>query len=236
MSFFNRDVPILARKRSAFDLKDAPGLWRIHWQVERFIILSTFYTRHDQACLLWGLVAAGIFITAQFLPLSWTVQAIFASTLTLGSVAGMVALTWYFTAVERLTWVLYSWVALMLIGTLLTDLGVFLQWGNLLVHICPLWLGLSAIGYGITGIGMRSRTFAAIAVLHLLTIWGLSYVGIWQPLTTGAVISGSALLIAELQWDANGVCGYQTTSETTDSPSNSPVSEIPAETLPIPSL
>lgn len=207
MSFFNSEVPIITRKRSAYAIEDVPGLWRVHWQINSVTLFSSFYTRHDQACLLWGVISGGIFVAAQFLPVDWMSQAIFSSALTVVAIVGMVSLTWYFTAVERLTWILASWVILMLLGILVTDLSVFLGWGRVLVQICPLWLGLSAIGYWITGIGMRSRTFILIGLLHLFTIWILPYVGFWQPLTTGIIISGSVLYLAELQWDSNGVCG-----------------------------
>lgn len=215
MNFFNPDIPLISRKKSAFAIQNMPGLLRVHWQIRQFVILSTFYTRHDQACLLWGGVSSGIFITAQFLPVSWLVQAIIASTLTLLSVIGTVALTWNFTAVERLTWVLYSWISLMVLGALITDLSILLHWGTVLLHICSLWLGLSAVGYLITGWGMRSRTLLFIGLLHLFTISLLPYFMGWQPLITGIVISGSAFLIAELQWDSYGVCGYQTVNSQT---------------------
>lgn len=199
----------MARKLSAFAIDDLPGLWRVHWQLNQRVILSTFYTRHDQACLLWAIVSAAIFLTAQFLPLSWFTQVIFASGLTLLSVVAMIVLTWYFTAIERLTWVLYCWSSLMVLGTLVTDLSLLLQWAEVLGHVCHLWLGLSGIGYIVTGLGMRSRAFMWIGIVHFLTIGILPNVGMWQPLTTGLVISGSALLIAEVQWDSNGVCVYQ---------------------------
>lgn len=208
MSFFNFDVPVVAKKQSAFAICDLPGLWRVHWQINQSVILSTFYTRHDQACLLWAAVSALIFLTVQFVPLNWFVQAAIATGLTIASVGAMVALTLQLTLQERLTWVLYGWSLLMLVGTAITDLSLLLGWGRVLGHLCPLWLGLSGVGYLITGLGMRSRAFLLIAAAHFLTISGLPAVGLWQPLTTGIVISGSALLIAEIQWDANGVCGH----------------------------
>lgn len=210
MSFFNSEVPIVVRKPSAFAIQDLPGLWRVHWQIDQRVLISTFYTRHDQACLLWGAIAAIIFITAQFLPLTWTAQAVLASLSTLVGIIGMIALTWWFVTSERISWVLGCWAGLMLGGVVITDLGVFWGWGQILANICPLWLWLSAGGYLLMGMGMRSRLFLLISLLHGLTIGFLPYVPTWQPLITGLIISGSAFLIAELQWDANGVCGYQT--------------------------
>ncbi|HEY9763902.1 MAG TPA: hypothetical protein V6D07_15325 [Trichocoleus sp.] len=174
--------------------------------------MSTFYTRHDQACLLWAGLSALIFLSAQFMAINWFAQAAIASGLTVLCVVAMVVLTFQFSAEERLTWVLYGWSLLMLVGTLMTDLSLFLGWGTLLGNLCPLWLGISGMGYFITGWGMRSRAFMLIAAIHFLTIQILPAVGMWQPLTTGMVISGCALLIAEIQWDANGVCGHPVSS------------------------
>ena len=54
----------------------------------------------------------------------------------------------------------------MLGGVPLTDLGIFLGWGQILIHLCDLWLGLSAIGYLCTGLGMRSRTLIISSIIH----------------------------------------------------------------------
>lgn len=50
----------------------------------------------------------------------------------------------------------------MLVGTLLTDLGIFLNWGFVLLNLCPIWLGLSALGYLGTGWGSRNITKQAL--------------------------------------------------------------------------
>lgn len=216
MNFFNINTPIFQRKLSAFAIDDMPGLWRVHWQIGDIVLWSSFYTQHDQACMLWGCVSAAIFVTAQFVALSWTAQAILASIFTVVGLAGMVNLTWYFTKLDRLSWVLYGWIALMIVGMGLTDAGIFLHWGDVLLNLCPLWLGLSAIGYLLTGVIMQSRTFIVFGLVHLLAICALPHVGAWQQLTTGIVISSSVLLMAELQWDANGVCGYQSEQDAID--------------------
>jgi hypothetical protein len=209
MNFFNPDIPVISKKKSAFEMT-APGLLRVHWQVGEFTIHSSFYTKHDQACLLWSALSGSLFVIAQFLPVSWVTQAIVASVVTLIGVAGMIYLTWYLTTAERrLAIVLFSWVGLMLTGAIVTDLSIFLSWLPVLMNICTFWLSLSAIGYLITAIGMRSRAFFLAAMLHLLAIGILPHVGQWQPLTTGIVIALSVYLIAELQWDSNGVCGHQ---------------------------
>jgi len=96
---------------------------------------------------------------------------------------------------------------LMLLGLVITDLGIFLGWGTVLMHLCPLWLGLVAIGYLCTGFGMRSRTLMIIGLIHLLGIAILPYVGSWQFLATGIIMGGSVLVLAEFQWDSFGTCG-----------------------------
>lgn len=208
MSFFTSPGPLLRCKQEALDFQDRQGLLRIHLQLGKITLFSAFYSRIDQTCIIWGLITAAIFITAQFLPLSWTLQAIIWSVLTLVGTVGMVVLTHFWVKVERLVWVLYSWVALMMGGVILTDLSIFLGWGAVLMRLCPLWLGLSAIGYFCTALGMRSRTFLLMGLSHLLGIGILPYVGGWQFLTTGIVMGLSLLLLAEFQWDMRAPIEY----------------------------
>lgn len=214
MSFFNFDLPICVRKKSAFDIQDLPGLWRIHWQIGDFTLLSSYYTRHDQACLFWGLLSSVIFATVQFLPISWLTQAIYLTGLTFVGVVVMVGLTLCLLAEIQFAQVLWCWILLMLIGILITDLSVFLGWGYILANMCPLWLVLSGIGYFLTGIGLRSRMFMLLSLIHFAAIWVLPLVGVWQPLTTGFVISTCVFSIAELQWDAMGVCVHHLQPDT----------------------
>lgn len=212
LDIFRKNTPILTRKPSAFGIADLPGLWRVHWQLGDRTLVSTFYTQHDQACMLWGLISAAIFGIAQFLPVDWMMQAMFASLLTGMGVLGMVCLTQNWVRVEQLEWVLYTWAALMVVGLLVTDLSLFFHWGQVVIHLCSLWLGLTAIGYGCTAVGMRSRTFFLMGCIHLLGMLLLPYVGAWQCMATGIVIGGSTLLIAELQWDSDGACVGQATA------------------------
>ncbi len=201
MTFFNPAEPILRSKQEALDFQDRQGLLRFRLQIGNKTLVSTFYTRIDQVFLLWGLISAAIFISAQFLRISWVVQAGYWSALTLFGTVGMVALTHFWVKVERLRWVLYSWVILMLAGVVLTDLSIFLGWGEILMRLCPMWLGLIAAGYCCTGIGMRSRAFTTASIVHLLGIAVLPYVGGWQFLTTGIVMAASLLMFAGVQWD-----------------------------------
>ncbi len=207
MSFFNPNAPLLCRKQAVLDLPDLPGLWRCHWQIGNFTLFSNFYTRLDQACLIWGAISVIIFGTAQFCPISWFTQAVCWSTLSVIGIVGMMVLTPSWLRVEGLGWILDTWVILMMLGLLITDLGIFLNWGGVLMHLCPLWLGLVAIGYFCTGLGMRSRTLMIIALVHLLGIAILPYVTCWQFLTTGMIMGASVLVLAEFQWDSFGTCG-----------------------------
>jgi hypothetical protein len=208
MTFVNLAEPLLRGKQEALDFQDRQGLLHISCKIGGKTVFSGFYTRIDQVFLLWGLITATIFITAQFLPFSWSVQAIFWSALTLVGTVGMVALTHFWVRVERLVWVLYLWAILMVGGAILTDLSIFLGWGEVLIRLCPLWLGLSALGYLGTGVGMRSRTFIITGLLHLLGIGILPYVSGWQFITTGIVMGCSLLLLAEMQWDMRRPIDY----------------------------
>ena len=201
MTFFNASEPLIRCKQEHLDVQDREGLLCLRWQVGNITLFSGFYTRIDQTFLLWGLVTAGIFFTAQFVPMSWGFQAILWSTVTLIGTGIMAVLTLFWVRVERVSWILYSWAILMITGLVLTDCSIFAGWGGLLLHLCDLWLGLSAIGYFCTGLGLRSRTFIAIGLTHVFAIGLLPFVEPWQYLTTGIVIAGCLILLSELQWD-----------------------------------
>jgi len=207
MTFFNPNAPLLCLKPNVLALPDSPGLWRCHWQVGNITLVSTFYTPLDQVCLFWGVISIGIFVTAQFVPISWTTQAVWWSILSLIGTGGMVVLTPSWLREEGLGWVLNSWVILMLLGVALTDLSIFLGWGQILMSLCPLWLGLVGFGYLGTGLGMRSRTLIITGLVHLLGIGILPYVGAMQFLATGIIMGGSSVLLAVFQWDSFGTCG-----------------------------
>jgi len=208
MTFFNPAEPILRSKQEALDYQDRQGLLRIHIELQGKTLVSAFYTRIDQVFILWGLISGVIFITAQFAPISWTIQAAFWTTLTVIGTFTMVFLTHFWVKVERLRWILYCWVTLMLGGVMLTDLSIFLGWGQILMNLCPLWLGLSAFGYFCTGMGMRSRAFILAGIVHILGIAALPYVGCLQFLSTGLVMAVSLLMFAEVQWDMRPPIDY----------------------------
>ncbi|MDX2212842.1 MAG: hypothetical protein SFY66_06085, partial [Oculatellaceae cyanobacterium bins.114] len=133
-------------------------------------------------------------------------QTLYLSGLTVVGVLIMVNLTLYLAIEKQFAQVLGYWVLLMVVGISITDLSVFLGWGHVLVFICPLWLTLNGVGYFLTGIELRSRMFFLLSGCQIIAILFLPLAGIWQPLTTGIVISICAFLVAELQWDADGVC------------------------------
>ncbi|HEY9831106.1 MAG TPA: hypothetical protein V6D26_11050 [Stenomitos sp.] len=201
MTFFNPTEPILRNKQESLDYQDRQGLLRIHIEIGQKTLISAFYTRIDQVFILWGLISGVIFITAQFLPLSWVIQSVIWTVLTLMGTSLMVFLTHFWVKVERLQWVLYCWVSLMLAGLVVTDLSIFLGWGEVLMRLCPLWLGLSAVGYFCTGVGMRSRAFILAGLAHLCGIAVLPYTGSLQFLSTGIMMAISLLMFAEVQWD-----------------------------------
>lgn len=215
--WFSLTSPLLRRKRSAFEIEDLPGLWRVHWQLGDKTVLSTFYTRIDQACLLWGIISAFIFSVAQFCLIDWRLQAILWTGLTIIGTIAMLKLSHHWRSIKPLSDVIDAWVFLMVFGVVLTDLGVFLSWGYILLNLCPLWLILDGVGYLYTGVKMRSRAFAFIGLLNLAGLAILPYVAEWQFLTTGLITGISTLLMAELQWDSGDVCAHLKNGEAQES-------------------
>ncbi|MEG3903379.1 hypothetical protein QUB19_16895 [Microcoleus sp. B4-C5] len=201
MTFFNYSVPPLRRKQLNIEVPELEGLWQVQFPLGKDRFYSQFYTCLDRTCLLWSLLLIPIFGTAQFFSVSWMLQAGLWSALSLVGTAAMVSMTYSWVKIERLLWVLYGWVILMLLGLLLTDLAIFLSWGKVLANLCPLWLGMSGIGYLGTGFAVRSRALLAASLLHLVGILILPYTGGWSFLFTGTVMVFSLLVLAELQWD-----------------------------------
>ena len=201
MNFFQLGTPILRRKQRALDYQDLQGLLRLQIAIKDKTLFSRIYTRIDQVFVIWGLISAAIFITAQFSPISWITQAYVWSTLTVAGSLAMMALTHFWVKVERLAWVLYGWMLLMFAGVIVTDLSIFLGWGRVLMYLPHIWLALCALGYFGTGLGLRSRAFIVSGVIHLLGIAILPYVIGWQFLTTGLVMVANLLIFAETQWD-----------------------------------
>lgn len=201
MKLFNSAEPIIRRKQHALDFQDRQGLLELKLEISNRTLLNSIYTRIDQVFVVWGLITAVIFFTAQFAPIDWITQAVFWSVLTVAGTLGMTILTHFWVKVERLRWMLYSWIVLMLGGVAITDLGFYLGSGTILMHLCHLWLGLSAVGYFCTGFGLRSRAFILAGLFHLLGIAILPFFNGWQFLATGLVMTANLLMFAETQWD-----------------------------------
>jgi len=190
------------------DVHELEGLWQVQFPLGKDRFYSKFYTCLDRTCLLWSLLLIPMFGKAQFFPVSWILQAGLWSVLGLVGTAAMVSMTYSWVKIERLTWVLYGWVILMLLGLVLTDLGIFLGWQKVLANLCLLWLGMSGLGYFGTGFAVRSRALLATSFFHLSGFLILPYTGGWSFLFTGAVMVFSLLVLAELQWDMRHSINY----------------------------
>lgn len=201
MDFFDNSLPPLSFKQINLNISPQQKVFHLCWSLGEHRFCSRIYTLVDLTCLLWALILIPMFVTAQFFPVSWTFLASLWSGLSLVGLAGMVAMSQYWVKVERVSWVLYCWLILMLVGLLITDLGVILIWNVVIANLCPLWLGISALGYWCTGLALHSRTIIAVGFVHLLAIGILPYVGSWQFLFTGSVMVLALILLAELRWD-----------------------------------
>lgn len=201
MSLFNSAEPIIRRKQHALDFQDRRGLLTLKLQIINKTLFKSIYTRIDQVFVLWGLITAVIFFTAQFATIDWITQAAFWTVLTVVGTVAMIILTNFWVTVERLRWVLYTWIVLMLAGVGITDFGLYSGSGTILMNLCPIWLALSAVGYFATGLGLRSRAFMLAGLFHLLGIVILPLCIGWQFLVTGLVMTANLLMFAETQWD-----------------------------------
>jgi len=208
MTFFNYSVPPLGRKQLNMDVQELEGLGQLQFPLGKDRFYSKFYTCLDRACLMWSLLLIPMFGTAQFFPVSWMLQAGLWSAIGLGGTAAMVTRTYSWVKIERLTWALYGWVILMLLGLVLTDLGIFLCGEKVLANLCPLWLGMSPIGYFGTGFAVRSRALLAGSLFHVSAILILPYIDGLSFLFTGAVMVFSLLVLAELQSDMRHPINY----------------------------
>ena len=201
MLLFNNAEPIIRRKQHALDFQDRQGLLTIKLQIGDKTIFNNVYTRIDRVFVYWALITAAIFFTAQFAPIDWITQAKLWTVLTGAGAIAMTVLTHFWVKVERLDWVLYVWIGLTIGGMAITDLGIYYGLGTVLMHLCHLWLGLSALGYFCTGVGLRSRAFMLSGLFHIVAIFILPFCVGWQFLVTGLVMTANLLVFAETQWD-----------------------------------
>ena len=201
MNLLHSTKPILRRKQRDIYCQEYQSLVSLYLKIAGKTLYSGLYSCLDQVFIIWGLIVAAIFVTAQFLPISWTTQAIVWSILTLAGTLSMMILTHFWVKQQQLNWILYLWVMLMVSGVILTDCSIFLGWGWLLIHLSHLWLGLCSLGYIITALGLSSRALLLVGLGHLLGIFSLPDVMGWVFLATAGIMVVSLLVLAETQWD-----------------------------------
>ena len=164
--------------------------------------LTQFHlSEFDQAFVMWGVLTAVAFSLGQFSPMSWTVQAILDAALTGAVISVTSGLTWEIATVAKLRWVIFLWAVLMSAGTVITVYGIFFSSSFILSHLCLLWLGLCAVGYGAMAIGMRSCCFTTACLVHLDAIAFLSYAPSWQFFNSGLVMALTLFFFSFVSWD-----------------------------------
>lgn len=193
--------PIFCLKQTLPAEDERRGLITLNHRLPIGIRLETYYTRLDQALLLWGGVAAVIFLLGQFSQIDWRTQAAVDSVLTLAAVAATVVLTWRWATVKGARWAIGLWSTLMIGAIGFNDYGIWVGNGLILRHLCTGWLGICALGYLATAIGMRSRALGCVGLLHLGTVPLLGVASAWQFLLTGSVLAVSLWVLGTLQWD-----------------------------------
>ena len=194
-------MPIFQLKKKLVDPVDLHGVLHIRLGIHNRTFLSTDLTRLDQALILWGTVTGAIFLIAQSFPIDWRLQAVAWSVLSCVAIGVCGWLTWFWVITRNQRWILYGWSLLVLVGLGLTDYAIFGGSGLLLSHLCLIWLGISALGYVVTGIGMQAPALILIGMVHLCTAAGLPLVPVWNFLLTGVVMSSSLFCLAAFYWE-----------------------------------
>lgn len=191
-------MSIFQFKQGLTDLRELEGVIRIPLG----IAATPFYlTRLDQALVVWGLVTAAIFFVAQAYWVDWYTQALVWSALSAAAVALAGQLTWRWVSVRNQRWILYVWSALVVAGLALTDYGIFASWVPVLRNLCSLWLGLSALGYVMTGVGIHAPAMVLMGGIHGGAIALLDLFPRYQFLFTGGVMTASLFCLALFHWE-----------------------------------
>ncbi len=198
---FDRAVPALQLKRNNLDIEEQAGVFYLGKPPSAGGHSSLYYTRLDQALMLWAIATAIIFFTAQFHAFDWHHQARVWSALSLSVLGATSIRAWPWAVALNLRWVVYLWTVITLVGLGLTDYGVYLSVGPILLSLCPLWLGLCALGYGITAMGMGSRALIGVVMVHLCAIGLVWLLPGWLFGITGGAIAGCLFILAQLEWD-----------------------------------
>ncbi|MGB3788123.1 MAG: hypothetical protein WA949_08935 [Phormidesmis sp.] len=203
-SFDFRDT-IETHENESLGVQDLGGLLNIRFQpyfkLKAQNWLSFHFSSIDQAFLVWGGLTLIIFLTGQFSSMSWMTQATLDAALTGTGIAWASGLTWTLIDDKRLNWVIFLWAGLMTLGMSVTAYGIYGCVSGIMVSLCPLWMGLCALGYGAMAAGMRSHAFTAACLVHTLAIPVLYHQPSWQYLTTGLVISLTLLFFSIVPWD-----------------------------------
>lgn len=163
------------------------------------------FTYIDQAFILWGVASIVIFSMAQFSLLSWATQALIDAAITGACIASTSSLTWKIAKEESLRWVVFLWAALMAGGMALTAYGIFCGVGSILIDLCPIWLGLCALGYTVMGIKMRSYSFTSAAIIHGISIFGIALIPAWQFIASGLIMAITLFFFSVVPWDMRSV-------------------------------
>ncbi|MEM9266006.1 MAG: hypothetical protein AAGA46_10830 [Cyanobacteria bacterium P01_F01_bin.13] len=193
-------MSIFQLKQNLVDPVDLHGVIKIQFGQQDDPLISTYLTRLDQALITWGVMTAIIFLTAQFYLLDWYTQAIIWSVLSCLAIVIAGKLTWFWVTTRNQRWILYAWSILVLIGLGFTDYGIFVGSGMILRHLCVLWLGISALGYVITGIGIRAPALVFMGGVHVCTMPFLALLSVPQFLLTGIIMSVSLFFLAAFHW------------------------------------
>lgn len=193
-------MPIFQLKRVLIDPVDLHGVLYIQWGSKNRTFISTYLTQLDQALAVWGGVTAIIFCVAQFYTLSWTVQMVVWAILSTTAMLVCNRLAWFWVTTRQKRWILYTWSILVLIGLSLSAYGIFAGQGLILGNLCSIWLGVCAIGYFITGVGIQAPALSLMGTIHLGAIPVLTALPSWQFLLTGATMSSCLFCLAAFQW------------------------------------
>ena len=193
--------PLETLRTYSLVMQDLGGLLEIHFRRKIQTWPGFCFSFIDQAFLIWGGLTLIIFLTGQFSSVSWMTQAVFDAALTGAGIASTSGLTWALINDERLNWVIFLWAGLMTAGIVVTAYGIYGCVSVIMVSLCPLWMGLCALGYGAMAVGMRSHAFTAACLVHTLAITLLYHQPSWQYLTTGLVISLTLLFFSVIPWD-----------------------------------
>jgi hypothetical protein len=199
MTFFNPSEPMFRPKQHQLDVQDRCGLWDPSFRFGAFRF-ETIYTRVDQVFLIWGVLAAVIFATAQFAPFDWLLQAQVWSALTLAGAVLTFGLAGYWCRVERVLWLVWYWSGLLAVGLGFTAVAIAAPLSELLINLCPFWLLVCALGYLGTGVGLRSRAMLLAAGVHFAAAVPIAASAL-PYLWTGVVLAGTLFVFASTQWD-----------------------------------